>query len=112
MIRKTQLKELVSHIVRGVLAEMGPTDLGASTTPVTSTAIATPDVGLSPTTQAKLEREKKNAARDKVKVDQKMLKKVDNDIKSQKATYDLTRRYTRPNLKKQVDAEKKAARSL
>jgi len=97
--------------VKAVLSEMGTGDLSStSTSPLTATPTADP--GISPALQAKMEREKKIAARDKVKVDQKMLKKVDNDIKAQKSTYDLTRRYTRPNLKKQVDAEKKSLRGL
>ena len=111
-MKRSQLQELVGHLVKAVLKEIGTEDMGSTSSPAISNATATPDVGLSPALQAKMEREKKIAARDKVKVDQKMLKKVDNDIKSQKSTYDLTRRYTRPNLKKQVDSEKKALRTL
>lgn len=111
-MKKSQLKELVQHLVGAVLSELGAMDLASSTAISPGTTPTSDPAQLSPATQQKLEREKKLAASNKIKTDQKMLKKVDNDLKSQKSTYDLTRRQTRPNLKKQIDAEKQALRSL
>jgi hypothetical protein len=111
MIKESQLKELIGHLVKTVLTELGTTDVMDTGVPVTSTSTSTSGTGapaMTPVMQQKLEREKKKAADDKIKVDQKMLKKVSDDEKSLKRTYDLTRRYTKPNLKKQIDAEKKA----
>lgn len=111
-MKKAQLQELVGHLVRAVLTELGTADLASSTSISSPTPDASNASALPPATQQKIDREKKLAASNKVKADQKMLKKVRNDIKSQKSTYDLTRRQTEPNLKKQIDAEKNALRSL
>jgi hypothetical protein len=112
MIKKSQLHELVKHLVQTVITELGAMDLASSTAISQGSTPTSDPAQLSPAAQQKIEREKKLAASNKVKIDQKMLKKVNNDIKSQKSTYDLTRRYTAPNLKKQIDAEKQALRTL
>jgi len=107
MIRESQLRNLIKHIVKGVLTELDMTD-SSIVSPSTDASPTSTSATMSPVMQQKIAREKKKQATNKVKMDQQMLKKVDNDIKSLKTTYDTTRRLTRPSLKKQIDAEKKA----
>lgn len=105
-MKQTQFNELMRHIVREVITEMfgaSPMDGGASITPAPSVP------GMTPAMQQKIERDKKQATRNKIKADQKMLKKAKSEEKSLKNNYDITRRLTIPNLKKQIDAEKKSA---
>ncbi len=106
-MKKAQFHELVGHLVREVLNELdNPMDSTLSTT--TDSIGAGSVSAMSPVMQQKLEREKKKAAQQKLKTDQRMLKKVTNDEKSLKTSYDMTRRITKPNLKKQIDAQKKS----
>lgn len=107
MFKRYQLKELIGHVVRKVLTEMDAMSTSASTSTSLPSTSGAPL--LSPAVQQKIEREKKKASHLKIKSDKKLLKKLENDEKSLKSTYDLTRRITKPNLKKQIDAEKKAA---
>lgn len=102
-MKQSQLKELVRSIVKEAMDAIGSSmaTTGAGVDVGTSS-------GMSPVMQQKMEREKKKAATNKLKADQKMLKKVSDDEKSLKSSYDLTRRITKPNLKKQIDAQKKA----
>jgi hypothetical protein len=109
MIKKSQLRELVRTIIQETMDTMGM-DSSLSPTSIGGTDTATG--GLTPVMQQKIAREKKLAAKKKVTADQKMLKKVDNDVKSLKSTYDVTRRLTKPNLKKQIDAEKQALSTM
>jgi hypothetical protein len=107
MIKESQLTELVRHLVREVINTMNSSNMPDNSLLGTQTSDAG-TAGLSPVMQQKLAREKEIAAKKKVKQDEKMLDKMDNDIKSLKSTYDVTRRQSRPNLKAQVDAEKKS----
>ena len=107
-MKRFQLRELVRIIVKEAMDTMD--DSSSMTTGMGSTDTATG--GMSPVMQQKIAREKKLAAKKKVTADQKMLKKVGNDEKSLKSTYDVTRRITKPNLKKQIDAEKKALTTM
>lgn len=112
MIKESQLKQLIKHLVKEVLNELDTT--GSDSADLANIGMIdgmdsiNGNAGLSPVEQQRLARKKKEAARKNLKISQSQLKKVDNDIKSLKSTYDLTRRLTKPQLKADIDAQKRS----
>ena len=107
MIQGSKLKKLVECIVKQTLDEIELSLTGDS-----SVLPAASDAGNEdqPSTadQQKLDREKKRQAQEKLKQQKREYEQAKRKEKSLESDYKVTRRYTVPNMKKALDAQKLA----
>ena len=115
IIKESQFKELLGHLVKEIMTELAsadpiaPMSQSSLDTSATGTSTASP---LDTATQKKIEREKKSAAKNDLKISKKTYDQGVDQEKADEKRVQINKRIKLPQLKTQIQAQQQALRSM